>query len=85
MKKEFLARKDNNSEKWNKLLAIVEEKMQFRLLRALERILSYHFEKRVLHIELSSEDDRYLSQSSVIQHLELLVNEAFGLEEIKIK
>ena len=80
------AKKGNNPKKWEALLSFLDEKLQLGLLDHLKRVNSYHFEDSLLIIEPGSEKDQeYLSRSTVLQHLEILANEATGIEKLRIK
>ena len=70
--------KGNRPELWNKLLGILDEKLQFGLLDKLKRTASYHFENNILQIEPSNKDDYlYLVKPPVIQTLKLFVQDVF--------
>lgn len=80
------AAKGNNSERWAKLLAALDERLQLGLLDYLERINSYHFEANNLYIEAGDEEDRsYLARPSTLQQLELLAQDAIQVEKVIIK
>jgi len=71
---------------WLKFLDALDEKLQLGLLNYLQRIAAYHFEEDVLYIEPgSAEDSDYLSRDSVLQHLQLLAQDAIKVERVKIK
>lgn len=78
--------KGNNPELWEKLLNDLDEKLQLGLLDHLRRASSYHFEEDVLYIEPGSpESEKYLTKHAVLQQLQLLAQDAVGVEKIKIK
>jgi hypothetical protein len=78
--------KGNNPQLWLKFLDALDEKLQLGLLNYLQRIAAYHFEEDVLYIEPgSAEDSDYLSRDSVLQHLQLLAQDAIKVERVKIK
>lgn len=75
----------NNPELWNKLLNILDEKLQLGLLDHLRRANSYHFEDGVLSIEPATKADQaYLSKSSVQQHLQLMAQDAGAVDKVRI-
>ena len=77
--------KGNDPEKWNKILAALDEKLQLSLLYHLRNIKSYHFEDDILYLEPSdSEAQKHLSQDRVSQHLEILVKEVVNIRKIKL-
>jgi hypothetical protein len=78
--------KGNNPQLWQKFLDALDEKLQLGLLNYLQRISAYHFEEDILYIEPGSADDsEYLSRDSVLQHLQLLAQDAIKVERVKIK
>lgn len=78
--------KGNNPERWQKFLDTLDEKLQLGLLNYLQRISSYHFEGDDLYIEPgSAEDTEYLRRDSVLQHLQLLAQDAITVDRVKIK
>lgn len=67
---ESSAARGNSPEKWDKLLAELDDKLQLGLLNPLRRIASYHFEGQTLHLEPGTADDqKYLEKESVRQQL----------------
>jgi len=80
------AKKGNNPEKWNKILDILDEKLQLGLLDVLRRVNSYHFEENILYIEPSSEEDGdYLSEPYVLEQLLLLTGDAVKVEKVELR
>lgn len=80
------ASKGNNPERWERLLEALDEKLQLGLLDHLKRITSYHIEEEVLYLVPGTEKDfEYLNRSAVLQHLELLAQDAIKIEKVKIK
>jgi hypothetical protein len=78
--------KGNNPELWSKLLNDLDEKLQLGLLDKLRRCRAYHFESETLIIEAGTEaDEAYLRKAAVSQQLEVLVQEATGATEVKVK
>ena len=78
--------KGNNPERWGALLAVLDEKLQLGLLEYLKRVRSYHFEEEILYIQPGSpEDERYLRKGAVSQQLELLAQDAIGIEKVKLE
>ncbi len=77
--------KGNNPELWEKLLVVLDEKLQLGLLDQLRRVTSYHFEEDVLYLEPANpESERYLLKDGVFQQLQILAQDAIGIEKIKI-
>jgi hypothetical protein len=69
------AAKGNSSEKWEKLLTELDEKLQLGLLDRLRRVTSYHFEDQTLFIVAgSSQDLEYLQKDSVKQQLAIFAS-----------
>ncbi|MBX7136991.1 MAG: hypothetical protein K1X83_03335 [Oligoflexia bacterium] len=80
------ASKGNDPARWEKLLAFLDEKLQFGLLDHLSRITSYHFEADVLYIEPGSpQDGVYLAKASTFQQLQLMAHEALRIDSVKLK
>jgi len=78
--------KGNNPERWEKLLEVLDEKLQLGLLKPLQRVNSYHFENEVLFIEPGSDEDfAYLSKPAFFQQLEILAKDALKIEKVKLK
>ncbi len=78
--------KGNDPERWQKLLAALDEKLQLGLLDYLSRITSYHFEADVLYIEPGSEADaEYLRREPVRLQLELFAQDSTKIQSIVIK
>jgi hypothetical protein len=78
--------KGNNPERWQRFLDTLDEKLQLGLLNYLQRIASYHFEGDDLYIEPGSPDDaEYLRRDSVLQHLQLLAQDAIKVDRVKIR
>ena len=83
---EEVSSKGNNPEKWEKLLAALDEKMQFGLLTHLQRVRAYHFENDTLFIEPATpEDEKYLARDAVLQQLIVFAEDATGMKSVKIK
>lgn len=77
--------KGNNPELWETLLKALDEKLQLGLLDRMRRVAHYHFEGDTLFIEPATEEEAaYLSKDSVFHHLELLAQDAVGVEKVKI-
>lgn len=78
--------KGNNPELWNKLLADLDEKLQFGLLERLRRVQSYHFEGDTLFIQPANQDDHlYLSKPAFLQQLQVFASHSSKVETIKVK
>jgi hypothetical protein len=78
--------KGNNPELWDKLLAVLDDKLQLGLLEHMRRVTTYHFEDETLFLEPGTpEDCNYLSKETVFHHLQLLAQDAVKVERIKIK
>jgi len=78
--------KGNNPELWDKLLAVLDDKLQLGLLEHMRRVATYHFEDDTLFLEPGNpEDCTYLSKETVFHHLQLLAQDAVKVEKIKIK
>lgn len=80
------AKKGNDPERWEKLIALLDEKLQLGLLDYLSRVTTYHFEAETLYIEpLNEVDAAYLKRDSTLQQLQLLAQDATGVEKVRIK
>ena len=78
--------KGNDPERWEKLLAVLDEKLQLGLLDHLEKVASYHFESDILYLEPCNEENLdYLTNSPNIQQLSLLAQDAISVTEVQIK
>jgi hypothetical protein len=80
------ASKGNNTELWEKLLAVLDDKLQLGLLGKLQSVTSYHFENNILYIEPGSvEDYAYLSKPATFQQLELFAQDVTKVSVVKLK
>lgn len=78
--------KGNKPELWQKFLDALDEKLQLGLLDQLKKIASYHFEEDILYIQPgSAEQEEYLKKDPVFHQLELLAQDAIGIDKVKIK
>lgn len=78
--------KGNNPERWQKLLSALDERLQLGLLDRLKKIVSYHFETDTLTLEpLNLDEQSYLSKDPIFQQLQVLAQDAVGIEKIKFK
>ncbi len=78
--------KGNDPQRWNKLLAVLDDKLQLNLLEHLHRVAAYHFEEDILYLEAAStEEEEYLKKDSVLQQLQLHAADALNVERIKIR
>ena len=78
--------KGNNPERWRKLLDTLDEKLQLGLLDRLRKVAAYHFEEDILYVEPASQDEEdYLRKDTVFHQLELLAQDAIGVDKVKIK
>ncbi|MCB0309725.1 MAG: hypothetical protein KDD42_00740 [Bdellovibrionales bacterium] len=78
--------KGNDPQRWEKLLTALDEKLQLGLLDYLSRVSSYHFEAETLYIEPSSqEDEEYLKRDTNLHQLELLAQDAVGIEKVRVR
>lgn len=78
--------KGNDSERWNKLLQVLDEKLQFGLLENLRSSVGYEFDGNTLTVECDETSVRdYLSRSAVLHQLELLAQDAVKVEKIVIR
>jgi hypothetical protein len=76
----------NDPELWNKLLELLDEKLQLALLDRLRRTHAYQFESETLILEAGTEDDEtYLRKPSTLQQLALFAEDATGVTEVKVK
>lgn len=79
------ARKGNNPEMWDKLLAELDDKLQLGLLDRLRRISAYHFENDTLYLETANaEDEQYLKKAAVATQLLLFAQEVTNVKDVKI-
>ncbi len=80
------SKRGNNPELWNKLLDILDDKLQLGLLDHLKRIASYHFEDSTLTVQPENAKDlEYLSRAAVKQQLEVYTGEAGNFTKVVIK
>lgn len=80
------AQRGNDPERWEKLLTVLDEKLQLGLLDRLKRITSYHFEDDVLYIESGDKPDQeYLTKDSCYQQLKLMAEDVIQVDNVKIK
>ena len=80
------SKRGNNPELWEKLLTALDEKLQLGLLDHLTRVSSYHFEDQTLTVQAGSKQDfDYLSRSANQQQLQILAEDATGIEKIKVE
>ena len=77
------SKRGNNPEAWNKLLELLDDKLQLGLLDHLKRVASYHIEDKALTIQPDSNKDYdYLNKSAVSQQLSIFASEACGCQRI---
>lgn len=77
--------KGNNPQAWDKLLAVLDDKLQLGLLEHLRRVHTYHIEDQVLAIQAGNlNDQEYLLRDPVFHQLELLAQDAIKVEKLKI-
>ena len=78
--------KGNNPELWNKLLDVLDERLQLGLLDKMRRVATYHFEDNLLIIEAGTdEDEQYLKKSTSLQQLVIFAEDATKVKEVRIK
>ena len=78
--------KGNDPERWEKLLATLDAKLQLGLLEHVRRVQSYHFEADVLHLEpVNAQEAEYLKKSAVKYQLEILAQDAIGVAAVTIE
>ncbi len=78
--------KGNDSERWNKLLQVLDDKLQFGLLENLRSSVGYQFDGNTLTVECDEASVReYLTRSSVLHQLELLAQDAIKVEKIIVR
>jgi len=77
--------KGNNPERWDKLLQVLDEKLQLGLLDHLRKVEVYHFEENILFIQPSTNESlEYLKKDTVLKQLEVLAQDAINVDKIKI-
>lgn len=75
----------NDSNSWNSILEVLDEKLQLGLLDHLKRITSYHFEDSTLTIEAGNQVDfAYLSRAEMFHQLEIFVKDRCKVDKILI-
>lgn len=80
------SKKGNNPELWEKLLSFLDERLQLGLLDHIQKVSTYHFEDESLFIVPYDEANaEYLERPAVLQQLQLLAQDAVGVEHVKIK
>ena len=76
----------NNPERWQRLLAALDEKLQLGLLEHLRRVSSYHFEGDLLYlIPCNKAESEYFQKNSVKIQLELLAKDAVQITGIVVQ
>jgi hypothetical protein len=76
-------KKGNNPEAWNKLLELLDDKLQLGLLDHLKRVASYHIEDKTLTIQPETQKDHdYLNKNSVAQQLVVFAGEACKCDKV---
>ena len=74
----------NNPQSWEKLLSVLDDKMQFNLLEHVKKASGYHFESDTLYIEAATPAEaEFLNKS--LQTLNLFAAEVCKVKEVKIK
>jgi hypothetical protein len=77
---------DNNSKLWEKLIAVLDDKLQFGLLERVRRAAQYKFEGDTLIIAPGSkEDSAYLRKESVHQQLSLFAEQSTKVKKVLIR
>ncbi len=77
------SKRGNNPEAWNKLLELLDDKLQLGLLDHLKRVSSYHVEDKTLTLQPeNTKDHEYLSKSGVAQQLSIFAREACKCEKV---
>ncbi|NDC37529.1 MAG: hypothetical protein EBZ48_05705 [Proteobacteria bacterium] len=80
------SKRGNDPERWEALLAALDDKLQLGLLEHLKRVNSYHFEENILYVECADvKDHTYLTKDPVLQQLKLLAEDSIKVESVKIK
>lgn len=80
------ALRGNAPERWNRLLEILDERLQFGLLDRLKKVQAYHFEGELLFIEACTPDEeRYLMRDSVQQQLALFAEEVGAKQGTRVR
>lgn len=80
------ALRGNGPERWNRLLEVLDERLQFGLLDRLKKVQAYHFEAELLFIEAcSAEEERYLMRESVQQQLSLFAEEVGAKQGARVR
>ena len=78
--------KGNDPARWQKLLDVLDDKLQLALLDRLRKVASYHFEEDIPYIEAASkEEDDHLRKDTVFHQLELFAQDAIKVDKVKIK
>lgn len=76
----------NNNLLWEKLLLVLDDKLQFGLLERLRRASEFRFEGGTLIIAPGSKEDfSYLSKDTVHQQLSLFAEQATRVTKVLIK
>lgn len=77
---------DNNSKMWEKLIAVLDDKLQFGLLERVRRVIQYKFEGDTLIIAPGSkEDGTYLRKDTVLQQLTLFAEQSTKVKKVLIR
>ena len=80
------SKRGNNPERWEVLLADLDEKLQLGLLDRLRRVASYHFEEDILYIEPGDTKDLdYLSKEPFLQQFKLLAEDSIKVTAVRVK
>jgi fructose-1,6-bisphosphatase len=80
------ATKGNDPERWQKLLDVLDDKLQLALLERLRKVVTYHFEEDILYIEpASKEEAEQLTKDTVFHQLELFAQDSIKVDKVKIR
>jgi len=80
------SQKGNRPELWERLLEVLDEKLQLGLLDHLRRVHSYHFEDDNLYIVPGSTlDEEYLRRDATFHQLQIFAQDIVKVDRVKIK
>jgi hypothetical protein len=77
--------KGNDPQRWERLLEFLDDKLQFGVLDNLRKVSTYHFEDKVLYLEVENpEVERYFSKEPFLQQLTILC-QVVDVESVKLR
>lgn len=76
----------NDQKRWQKLLELLDEKLQLGLLDQLRRVHCYYFEQDTLYLEPSDTTNaESLTREPLLQQLQLFARATMGVKDVVVK